>query len=436
MTNADSPRAPDASDVSRELGEGWHCAHFFYRFDRAALTRLSAADLQTGREQLIAALDSSGPAATVRMQAFVVSGHKADFGTLLMDPDPLKIDAAHQCLMASRLGPALIPTYSFVSITEVSEYVPTVEQYAERLVREGEERNSPAFQAKVKAYGHREPMMRKARLTPELPAWPALCFYPMNKKREVGENWFLLPFARRNELMAEHARSGLEFAGKVSQLITAGVGLEDWEWGVTLWARTPQFLKDIVYRMRYDEASARYAQFGPVLHRLPALRPRDPRPLPHRVRANQQHLDGSPFSPPLGSAGRPLVPGRDGAKSVRGRRVVGGGSRRSICRARGIRGAALPSHAIMWQRCRTEHAGYCCSAAWDWRFRSSVPPLRPWVSSRPPLTWEACYSRCPLHSWGWHSRSRAGFSGGATAGRFGPEPWNPEAGEALRSGIG
>ncbi len=85
----------------------------------------------------------------------------------------------------------------------------------------------------------------------------------MNKKRKVGENWFTLAFSRRNQMMAEHARSGMAFAGKVSQLITVAVGLDDWEWGVTLWATNPEFLKDIVYRMRFDEASARYAEFGP-----------------------------------------------------------------------------------------------------------------------------------------------------------------------------
>jgi chlorite dismutase len=90
-----------------------------------------------------------------------------------------------------------------------------------------------------------------------------MCFYPMNKKRKVGENWFSLPFSRRNRMMAEHAQSGMQFAGRVTQLITVGVGLDDWEWGVTLWAANPEFLTKIVYRMRFDEASARYAEFGP-----------------------------------------------------------------------------------------------------------------------------------------------------------------------------
>lgn len=249
--------------ISLEPREGWHCSHLYYRFDRAGLRSLSTAEIHAGRGEIIEALDPSGPQATMRMQVSVVSGHKADFGVLLMDPNPLKVDAVHQRLMASALGTALVPTYSFVSMTEVSEYAPSVDQYAERLVAEGEERGSPAFEAKVRAYAAREPMMRKQRITPDLPNWPSLCFYPMNKKRKVGENWFTLPFAERNRLMADHARSGMAFAGKVSQIITVGLGFEDWEWGVTLWAKNPEFLKDIVYRMRFDEASARYAEFGP-----------------------------------------------------------------------------------------------------------------------------------------------------------------------------
>jgi hydrogen peroxide-dependent heme synthase len=241
----------------------WHCGHLFYRFDRRRLTRLAPPELAAGCDEFVQVLNPAGSEATVRMQISIVSGHKADFGLMLMDPDPLKIDAVHQRLLASRLGPAVLPTYSFVSMTEVSEYVPTVEQYAARLVREGETPESPSYQAKVKAYAARLPAMNRQRLTPDFPDYPATCFYPMNKRRSVGANWFTEPFSARNRMMAEHARSGMEFAGRVSQLITVGVGLDDWEWGVTLWSVNPQFLKDIVYRMRFDEASAKYAEFGP-----------------------------------------------------------------------------------------------------------------------------------------------------------------------------
>jgi hydrogen peroxide-dependent heme synthase len=252
-----------ATDVSLKPAEGWHCSHLYYRFDRARLKSLSPAALSHGRDQFIATLEPGGPGAPARLQTSAVSGHKADFGLMLLDADPLVIDDVHQRLMASPLGVALEPTYSFVSVTEVSEYVPTLEQYGKRLVEEGEDPQGPAYQAKLKAYESRETMMRRQRLTPDLPPWPSTCFYPMSKKRKVGENWFLLDFDARSRLMAEHGRTGMTFGGKVTQLITVGLGFDDWEWGVTLWARNPDFLKEIVYRMRFDEASARYAEFGP-----------------------------------------------------------------------------------------------------------------------------------------------------------------------------
>lgn len=262
----------DGREDARTAGAGWHCCHFYYRFDRRELSRLTPSEVRGGREQVVAALAPTGVQATARLQTFAVSGHKADFGVLLMDPDPLKINAVHHALLSSRLGPCLQPVYSFVSLTEVSEYVPTVSQYAARLVQEGELEGSPTYRARVKAYAARLAAMNRQRLTPELPDWPATCFYPMNKRREVGANWFQLPFSERSRLMTEHGRSGLRFADQVTQLISVGVGLDDWEWGVTLWARQPQFLKDIVYRLRFDEASAVYAEFGPFYtgHVMPA----------------------------------------------------------------------------------------------------------------------------------------------------------------------
>ena len=242
---------------------GWHVTHFFYSFDRQRLAELAPAARAEGMRAFTAALDPAAAGAPVRLQTWLVSGHKADFAVMVLDPDPLAVDAVDQRLRAGPLGSALVPTYSFVSLTEVSEYVPTVEQYAARLVAEGEVIDSPSYRAKVQGYAAREPAMRQARLEPELPPWPNACFYPMNKKRKVGENWFTLPFAERSRLMAEHGASGMKFGGRVSQLITVSVGLDDWEWGVTLWARRPDWLKEIVYTMRFDEASARYAEFGP-----------------------------------------------------------------------------------------------------------------------------------------------------------------------------
>jgi chlorite dismutase len=244
------------------LSEGWHCLHIYYQVQPAALAQLSESQRAQGREQIAAALDPEAEGAPQRVQTAIVSGHRADLGVILMDPDPLRIDAVTQAIRASQLGTALVPTYSFVSITEVSEYVPTVEQYGERLRHEGTAADDPAYVAKLNAYSQRLPMMNQQRLYPDIPPFPVVCFYPMNKIRHPHANWYLEPFSVRSKLMAEHATSGIKFAGKVSQLITAATGFDDWEWGVTLWSRSPEFIKEIVYTMRFDQASARYAEFG------------------------------------------------------------------------------------------------------------------------------------------------------------------------------
>jgi hydrogen peroxide-dependent heme synthase len=244
-------------------GGGWHCSHLYYSFDRTRLSKLSADERDAGSREAAAALDPAGDEAPLRLQSTITSGQKADFGVMALDPDPLKIDRVHQRLMASKLGPAIVPRSSFISMTEISEYVQSPEQFGERLVAEGMDANGAEYKTRVKGYADRLVEMNRQRLTPDLPSFRSTCFYPMNKKRKVGENWFTLAKEERSRLMIEHARSGMAFAGRVSQLITVGVGLEDWEWGVTLWAANPEFLKEIVYRMRFDEASARYAEFGP-----------------------------------------------------------------------------------------------------------------------------------------------------------------------------
>ena len=239
---------------------GWHCGHFFYRFRRESIhEKLS----EKTRSQFAAAIHPSDEKLPERLVAYWTSGHRADFCIMAMDPDPAKVDHVHQSLLAPGLGVYVEPTWSFVSMSEVSEYVPTLERFRDRLVAGGADPESAEVKAKVAAYEKRLPMMNEQRLRPDIPEWPSACFYPMNKSRVVGANWFSEPFSRRNALMAEHAQSGIAFAGKVSQLISVGVGVDDWEWMVTLWGRNPEYLKEIVYKMRFDEASAKYAEFGP-----------------------------------------------------------------------------------------------------------------------------------------------------------------------------
>ena len=167
----------------------------------------------------------------VQVVSVSMLGHKADVAFMAVASDMRELRTFQTAVQTA----GVFITDSYVSITELSEYAANVPEE-----------------------------MKTARLYPQLPpagknAW---CFYPMSKRRDPENNWFTLPFEKRSELMAEHGKSGRAFAGRVIQLVTASAGFDDFEWGVTLFAVNPDDLKDVVYTMRFDEASAVYAEFG------------------------------------------------------------------------------------------------------------------------------------------------------------------------------
>ncbi|MDQ6614844.1 MAG: chlorite dismutase family protein [Actinomycetota bacterium] len=201
-------------------GEGWGVLHLFCKIG-------SSAD----PEAVVAAVKAA-QAAEHQVVTFSVFGHKADLGLMALGPDW----GILRLLQAGLEGAGLDLVHSYVSLTEVSEY----------------------------AKGMPEEHLR-TRLYPVLPprGKRAFCFYPMSKRRAEGHNWYALPFDERKELMMGHGRVGRTFAGRVVQVITGSTGLDDYEWGVSLFATAPDDLKDVVYTMRFDEASAHYAEFGP-----------------------------------------------------------------------------------------------------------------------------------------------------------------------------
>ncbi len=158
-------------------------------------------------------------------------GHKSDLAVMVLGPDW----STQRTLQTALQRAGLDVIDSYVSITEVSEY----------------------------AKGMPEKMLQ-ARLYPQLPpdGLDTFCFYPMSKRREGHANWFATPFDERNEMMLEHGKSGRTFAGQVVQLVTGSTGLDDYEWGVTLFARNAEVVKNVVYTMRFDKGSALYGEFG------------------------------------------------------------------------------------------------------------------------------------------------------------------------------
>lgn len=168
----------------------------------------------------------------VQVVAVAVLGHKADIAVMALHADLWRLRDLQTRL--SQGGLDIVGSY--VSLTEMSEYAAGLPEET-----------------------------KQARLYPQLPpeGKPAWCFYPMSKRRNPDQNWYELPFERRRELMYEHGATGRTFSGRVLQLITGSTGIDDYEWGVTLFCEHPDDLKEVVYTMRYDVASARYAEFGP-----------------------------------------------------------------------------------------------------------------------------------------------------------------------------
>ncbi len=183
-------------------------------------------------EQKITEIVEGALASSMQVVTVSILGHKADVAFMVLGKDWVQL----RKFQTSVVSAGLDVVDSYVSLTEISEYAQGVPEE-----------------------------MRNARLYPELPpddkkAW---CFYPMSKRRNPAQNWFTLPFEKRKELMYEHGASGRKFSGRVLQVITGSTGVDDYEWGVTLFCVHPDDLKDVVYTMRFDEASAEYAEFGP-----------------------------------------------------------------------------------------------------------------------------------------------------------------------------
>jgi chlorite dismutase len=235
---------------------GWGVLHLFYRVDRAR-----ADDEPGGAKHVLDALERLTGDDTHQALTFAVLGHKADLGVMALGPDLARLQAFQHDVAAA----PLLPTWSYVSLTEQSEYAATEDDERARLAAEEGVTDPATVEARLETWRERIAHYREQRIHPRLPAKRVVCFYPMSKRRAGDDNWYALDFPTRKALMAGHARVGRTFAGRVLQLITGSTGLDDWEWGVTLLADDPAALKDIVYEMRFDEVSTRFAEFGPFV---------------------------------------------------------------------------------------------------------------------------------------------------------------------------
>jgi len=242
-----------------ETVEGWYTLHQLFRINQAAMRARHRSDRvaqEAGAARAFAEVaapsDGAGWSTVVD-----VAGSQADLMVVHFRPTLSALRAAQRRLACEPLFDHLPLVYSFLSVTEAGLYSLS----AKAAAQAGADYRS-AIETQV-ALERSSPHVQR-RLYPELPAdMPVVCFYPMSKKRHPGENWYELSLEERSRLMQAHGMTGRRYAGRVQQVITGAIGLDAWEWGVTLFARDALDIKKLVTDMRFDEVSARYAEFGP-----------------------------------------------------------------------------------------------------------------------------------------------------------------------------
>jgi peroxiredoxin len=246
--------------------EGWYVLHQFYRVAWPTLKTLSPADrdvLAAGLGELLEGWADLGEGGW--SGAYRIVGGGCDLHLLHFRPDLEGLAAAEAAVAWTDLSDHLDPVYDFLSVVELGFYRITTETVA-RLREEGIDPSGQEGRELLRAAAEaeRDKGYVRGRLYPRQPEeMPYLCFYPMDKRRAAGQNWYGLDLDVRNAMMADHGGTGRMYAGRISQVITGSTGLDDWEWGVTLFAGDPLDFKHLVTEMRFDEVSAEYAEFGP-----------------------------------------------------------------------------------------------------------------------------------------------------------------------------
>jgi chlorite dismutase len=249
-----------ASQIAPATLEGWYALHQVFSFDWPAFRGKDAAERLDVAESActlfgdIAEGENGGWSA-----AFRLVGGGGDWMFVHFRPTLEELADVQLRLRDTALGQLLRLEYDYLSVTEAGLYHATAEAAREATPGTVEFR---ALIEQAQAAEAASPHV-KSRLYPEVPeGMKYVSFYPMSKRRGEQSNWYALPVDERSRLMREHGLTGRRYAGRIFQVITGSVGFDDWEWGVTLFARDPLEFKRIVTEMRYDEASALYGEFG------------------------------------------------------------------------------------------------------------------------------------------------------------------------------
>jgi chlorite dismutase len=254
-----------------ETLEGWYVLHQIFRARKrkptatasTALAKSAADALQSKTARTRSRTKAESEAAGWSCFARLI-GSTSDLMAIHFRDSLDALGQAQDVLSQTDVGKEYDLAYAFLSVTEAGLYHLTAELARTAAARGGSVGDSEYAQAvAARATTERENAHVRRRLYPDLPAgMPYVCFYPMSKRRDDGQNWYTLSLDERSRLMQSHGATGRRYAGRVQQVISGAIGLDAWEWGVTLFARDPLDFKKLVTDMRFDEVSAKYALFG------------------------------------------------------------------------------------------------------------------------------------------------------------------------------
>lgn len=253
-------RHPDVNETI----EGWWILHRMFAFDRRRWAAVPDAERSRISREAIDALQTLSSADESDAGVAQMLGHKADLMFTHYARTFEGLGSAQTLIDGCELSEFLEPRDSYVSVLELGLYDATAKIHAtlkERALKPFSAEWNAAFDELLQEQaGHPR---NAGRLWARIPQRRYVCFYPMDKKREGADNWYMLPFEERAKLMLDHGKIGRSFHGLVTQVISGSIGFDDYEWGVDLYADDPIVFKKLIYEMRFDEASARYAAFGP-----------------------------------------------------------------------------------------------------------------------------------------------------------------------------
>ena len=255
--------------------EGSSVLHQMFRFDWKAWRRVSPSErirIAGQATELLSSFEAgSGDEPSNRSAIYSQVGHKGDLMMIHFRDSISDLNCVELALAQMELHDFLEVKSSYLSIVELGLYESSAKTYA-ALAAQGHEPHTPEWNAAVEEVSERQASAMAGRLRPGIPDSRYLCFYPMDRKRGEQVNWYTASMVDRQRMMHDHGMIGRRYAGEVRQIITGSIGWDDWEWGVDLFADDPLVFKKLIYEMRFDEASALYAEFGTfyVGVRLPA----------------------------------------------------------------------------------------------------------------------------------------------------------------------